>query len=31
MYPRIRVLGLGVILILVRVLGKYMLIRYLDP
>ena len=31
MYPIIRYLILWVIVILVQVLGKYMIIRYLDP
>ena len=30
-YPIIRYLGFGVIGIIVQVLGKYMIIRYLDP
>ena len=31
MYPMIRYLGFGIIVVLVLVLGKYMIIRYLDP
>ena len=31
MFPMIRYLGFGVIVIRVQVLGKYMIIRYLDP
>ena len=31
MYPIIRYLGFGIIVLIVQVLGKYMIIRYLDP
>ena len=31
MHPMIRYLGFRVIVIIVFVLGKYMIIRYLDP
>ena len=31
MYPIIRYLEFGIIVIIVQVLGKYMIIRYLDP
>ena len=31
MYPIIRYLGFGQIVIRVQVLGKYMTVRYLDP
>ena len=31
MYPIIRYLGFGVIVIIGQVLGEYMIIRYLDP
>ena len=31
MYPIIWYLGFGVIVIVVQVVGKYMIIRYLDP
>ena len=30
-YPMIRYLGLVVVVIMIQVLGKYMIIRYLDP
>ena len=31
MYPIVRYLGFGLRGIMVQVLGKYMIIRYLDP
>ena len=31
MYPIVRYLGIWVIVIIVQILGKYMIIRYLDP
>ena len=31
MYSMIRYLGFGVIVIIVQILGKYMIIGYLDP
>ena len=31
MYPIVRYLGLRLIAVTVQVLGKYMIVRYLDP